>query len=118
MGRKRYGKNELGPRSKRESGIETWFSLSRVGKGYGLAFRNRRGMQPFDIRCNPADGDRCYRFKVAGRRTLVVIYNVGGDFYSIPKEERRKRVQNLFKLIDFGARKVKDQVESTFEADI
>ena len=72
----------------------------------------------FDIRCNPADGDCCHTFNMDRQRILAVIYSLGGDFDSKPRDERKKRLQFVFKLIDWGAREVKRHIEKEFMADL
>jgi hypothetical protein len=73
--------------------------------------------QAFDIRCDPATGDFCHLFQFDGRRALVVIHSIGRDFHSLRMEERKKRILDLLKLIDWGTRKVKEHIEKQFLAE-
>lgn len=70
------------------------------------------------IRCWPADGDRVKFFPTksaaSGVATLSVAYNIGHDFDSCPIAERKRRVLNLYKLLQSALDEALHDIEAEF----
>ena len=79
-------------------------------------FQGGRETQDYAIRWNPAAGDHCTTYEVNGRQTLVVMYRLGGDFHSLPTEERKKRVVGLYKALRVAVGELVDDFDREYKA--